>query len=122
MSSVQSFLDWFEGFAENIDGAPTDKQWGRVVERIKRLTVDHHQPQVQAMQPTIAAQPQTQISNANVLPSTPEQWCERFMTEMMEHGIDPESAAEYLEGAGGMNAAVMPEVKARDIARAHGML
>lgn len=39
MSDLANFLAWFEGFAENIDGAPSEKQWGRIRDRIASLTV-----------------------------------------------------------------------------------
>lgn len=37
MSSLPEFLAWFDGFSENIEGAPTEKQWTRIKERIARL-------------------------------------------------------------------------------------
>lgn len=35
--NLRSFLDWFEGYAENIDKAPTPKQWNRIVDKVKAL-------------------------------------------------------------------------------------
>lgn len=40
MISVQSFLDWFDGFREGIDGVPSEKQWKRICERIGEIEVD----------------------------------------------------------------------------------
>ncbi len=31
------FKAWFEGFSEGIEGAPTEKQWSRVVEQVKKI-------------------------------------------------------------------------------------
>jgi hypothetical protein len=37
MSSLRDFLNWFEGFSENLDKAPTAKQWEKIKERILAL-------------------------------------------------------------------------------------
>lgn len=31
------FKAWFEGFSENIKGAPTQKQWARIQERVSQI-------------------------------------------------------------------------------------
>jgi len=35
--SVQRFLDWFEGFSDNLEGAPDDEQWDKIKARIFAL-------------------------------------------------------------------------------------
>jgi hypothetical protein len=34
---LRDFLNWYEGFAENIDKAPNAKQWAKIKERIAAL-------------------------------------------------------------------------------------
>jgi hypothetical protein len=38
--SLQRFLDWFEGFAENVGEAPTAEQWTRIREKIGVLSAN----------------------------------------------------------------------------------
>lgn len=35
--TLAEFKAWFEGFAENIDGAPTPEQWARVAEKLDEV-------------------------------------------------------------------------------------
>lgn len=35
--ALRDFLNWFEGISENIEAAPTEKQWARIKERIDTL-------------------------------------------------------------------------------------
>ena len=37
MSDLRDFLNWFDGFAENIDKTPSQKQWGKIKERVTAL-------------------------------------------------------------------------------------
>jgi hypothetical protein len=37
MDALKSFLDWFEGFSDNIGEAPNAQQWSKIVARIARL-------------------------------------------------------------------------------------
>lgn len=34
---LAQFLAWFEGFSENIEGAPTEKQWDRLKQKLAQL-------------------------------------------------------------------------------------
>ena len=52
MSSLPEFLAWFDGFSENIEGAPNAKQWERIKARIGKLSV----PEVLS---TLQPQPRT---------------------------------------------------------------
>jgi hypothetical protein len=38
--SLRDFLNWFEGISENIEAAPTEKQWGRIKEKLLALKVE----------------------------------------------------------------------------------
>lgn len=35
--TLQEFKAWFEGFTEDMDGRPTEKQWKRIQKRIKEI-------------------------------------------------------------------------------------
>lgn len=35
--ALADFLSWFDGFSENIETAPNEKQWARVKERIAKI-------------------------------------------------------------------------------------
>ena len=37
MSELRDFLNWFDGFAENIDKTPNTKQWTKIKERVLAL-------------------------------------------------------------------------------------
>jgi len=37
MNDLRDFLNWFEGFSENIEKCPNEKQWGKIRERITAL-------------------------------------------------------------------------------------
>jgi hypothetical protein len=38
--AFRGFLDWFEGFSDNIKKAPTEDQWKKVVARVDRLRTE----------------------------------------------------------------------------------
>lgn len=35
--NLQEFKAWFEGFTENLDGPPSERQWKRIVEKIGKI-------------------------------------------------------------------------------------
>lgn len=35
--TLQEFKSWLEGFSENIEGAPSTKQWERIQEQIQKV-------------------------------------------------------------------------------------
>ena len=37
MTDLRDFLNWFDGFAENIDKRPSAKQWAKIKERVAAL-------------------------------------------------------------------------------------
>jgi hypothetical protein len=37
MSELRDFLNWFDGFADNIDKTPNTKQWAKIKERVLAL-------------------------------------------------------------------------------------
>lgn len=84
--SLRRFLDWFEGYAENIDKCPNDKQWQRIVSKITEL---QSAPQESAAVEQAQAEP---IGGAG----TTAWWKKQVLAELEEQGYDPESAKEVL--------------------------
>jgi hypothetical protein len=37
MTELRDFLNWFDGFAENIDKTPNQKQWDKIKQRVAEL-------------------------------------------------------------------------------------
>lgn len=37
MNDLRDFLNWFDGFAENIDKTPSSKQWTKIKDRVTAL-------------------------------------------------------------------------------------
>jgi len=47
MSDLRDFLNWFDGFAENIEKTPTAKQWAKIKERVGALQLQKVEPETQ---------------------------------------------------------------------------
>lgn len=59
MTDLRDFLNWFDGFAENIGNAPNTKQWAKIKERVAGLQADGAaQPSVPAVAKPAAPAPQ----------------------------------------------------------------
>lgn len=43
---LSEFKAWFDGFTEEMDGAPTPKQWKKIKDRVKEITADYTPPTV----------------------------------------------------------------------------
>jgi hypothetical protein len=106
MKELKSFLDWFEGFADNIEGAPTAAQWGKITTRIKRLADEvasmpeappiyangamngHH-----AVTPVSAPPPK----DPNAIPQDGKEWMQAISDLLQERdGLDDESAMDLI--------------------------
>ena len=72
MNDLRDFLNWFDGFAENIDKTPTAKQWTKIKERIA------------ALQGSAPAMPAPQPAKPAAAPKPP-QAAYRFMID--ENGV-----------------------------------
>lgn len=48
MTELREFMAWFSGYVENIDGAPNQKQWGRILSRIRELEEQGRAPRQEA--------------------------------------------------------------------------
>lgn len=87
--SLRDFLNWFSGFSENIDGAPNEKQWGRITAKIAELQASGHEPEVHAAVSAALSEP---VGGAG----TTEWWKKQVALALEEEGYDPESAREAL--------------------------
>lgn len=110
MSSLQSFLDWFGGWSENIDGAPNPKQWERLVDRIKAI-----QPEPSNM-PIIRETVGKPFSEPRK-PTTNAAWMAQYLDAMLDQGIDPDTAKDYRNGRA-VDLAVDPRAEADRDAKA----
>ena len=86
--SLRDFLNWFEGFAENIEAAPTAKQWQRIVATIADLQ-------------SAPAEAEAVVANhATTEPvggaGTTAWWKSQVLAALEEQGYDPESAREVM--------------------------
>lgn len=102
MSEIRSFLDWFDGFAENLNKQPTPKQWQRVVERINQLR--QFAPESTKEIPEAArraaeeAQKMTASAKRDVSkPRTEKEWLQRYQDALGDLGVDPESAKDFAD-------------------------
>lgn len=94
MTALRSFLDWFDGFAENIDGAPNAKQWERITSRIALLR------EAAAIDPATddAVEPAPKKKREPPRPTTQAQWKGAFTEAMLANGIDPETTRDLIKG------------------------
>ena len=93
MNPLHDFLTWFDGWAENIDKAPTAKQWERTKAKVE---------QTRAIAPGAVSQVSPAAAPAPppppAKPTTPTAWKAQYQGALMELGLDPESAKEYAQG------------------------
>ena len=115
MSDIKSFLDWFEGFAENIETVPTAKQWGRVLDRINNLNSAKPASGVPEAARRAEAEAKALAPVKVVKPKTETEWCVAYRQALKDLGLDEESAAEFTEDArsAGINIASDPVAVAK---------
>jgi len=85
--SLRDFLNWFEGFSDNIEKAPTERQWGKIVAKIADLRSAPADEAVVAQSATTEP-----IGGAG----TTAWWKSQVLAALEEQGYDPESAREVL--------------------------
>ncbi len=84
--TLRRFLDWFEGYAENIDKCPTEKQWQRIVSKIADL---QSAPDEAVVANHATSEP---VGGAG----TTAWWKNQVLAALEEQGYDPESAREVM--------------------------
>lgn len=89
MADVKEFLSWFSGFAENIEGAPTEKQWERVKAKIAELEVPVYAGAPFPPPPVVT--PPAPLAK----PTNATQWRAQYQGALIELGADMESAKEF---------------------------
>lgn len=90
-NDLRSFLDWFEGFSENLEKPPNAKQWDRIRTRILALKSS---PDVDApVQQPKKAEPMQPVKRK---PANIDEWRYDFIQACVELGADDETAREFL--------------------------
>lgn len=93
MASLNDFLNWFAGYAENIEKAPTAKQWQRIVAKVEELN-----------DARAAGEPERAVANApsppqprgDAKPTTATAWKAQYQGALIEGGCDEETAKDFV--------------------------
>lgn len=89
----RDFQIWFEGFSENIENAPSGKQWTRIKEQIARVDGGSSAP---APIPSAPVQ-ETAAPDPKPKRRTVAMWQQEFVKHLVDElGYDPESAREMV--------------------------
>lgn len=93
MSTFHDFLVWFDGWAENIEERPTEKQWQRLRDKVSKIAAAEPAQPVHEVSAPAAPKPAPDLKPQNEM-----QWRSAFMGALCEDfGYDPESAAEMFD-------------------------
>ena len=102
MSGFHDFLTWFDGWSENIETQPTEKQWIRL--RAKVAEVRNAEP---APQQVFIPGQVLQVSPPPPPVKNEAWWRAQFMEKVLEMGWDPESGhdalSDYMKRIGSIN-------------------
>lgn len=140
MDALKSFLDWFEGFSDNIEEQPSKAQWDKVKGRIARLgeevvaaphvspvAVDAHVRNGAVVAATAApvvslnpSPPAAPVDDTNLAQlylvdekRAKKLWRERFEKKLMEIGINVDrQTARDVSGSAGIQWDLTPEQQA----------
>lgn len=94
MSELRDFLNWFEGFSENIGKQPKPDQWEKIKTRIMALKAFADQPVVLGPSPF---PPAPAPAPALQKPTTEAQWKSQYIHFMCELGCDIDTAKEFAD-------------------------
>lgn len=94
---LNDFLNWFSGYAENIEKAPTAKQWSRIVAKVKDLSVSHASSEVQRTVTDLAASSPVAAPapRGDAKPTTATAWKSQYQAALIEGGCDDETASDF---------------------------
>lgn len=90
MADVKEFLSWFSGFAENIEEAPSEKQWQRVKAKIEELRAAPVYAGAPFPPPPVVTPPAPLAK-----PTNATQWRAQYQGALIELGADMDSAKEF---------------------------
>lgn len=97
MSDLKSFLDWFEGFAENIKKQPTPDQWRRIKARVadlQKMPIRQSAAYTEEGMPAVTTpKPEKRMDK----PKSARQWKAQYKGYLIEHGMDEESAKDFTD-------------------------
>lgn len=123
-TAFHDFLTWFDGWSENIETVPTERQWGRLKEKLAEVRAAGPAPAAAAV---IVAE-RNGVQTAPGLPPVDEggpirprkektatpvpvraTWLAKFKGHLMDqYGYDPESAQEMVPPMGQIDPASDP--------------
>ena len=87
--SLRDFMNWFEGFSENIEDAPTPKQWEKIKDRLSLLK-DCGEAQFITVPVPGELDPNVGGTHTTAI------WRKKVKASLEELGYDPDSAMEVL--------------------------
>ena len=109
MSSFHDFLTWFDGWSENIEGQPSEKQWARLCAKVADVRAVQPAPEPAAIRvqaPVVASHADDEIEPEMERRERPLKvvrkvdprigWRAKFLGTLMEIGYDQDSANEMM--------------------------
>lgn len=112
MSQLAIILAKLEGFCENIDKKPTEKQWATIQARIAELAKVANETVVVTTYRPPAVVGGTEAAPAKKEPMTERRWRSEYAGHFCELGSDIESAKEYAREAS-WSTAIDPKAQAK---------
>lgn len=113
MMDLKQFMAWFEGYSENIEEAPTPKQWARIKARIADIDTASTVPDAgQEAKPVLIAPPVVSPPQVVSLDAKRASWLAEFEATLMMENVAPHIADEMLASV-----TVDFDAKAADVAR-----
>lgn len=111
MIDLRQFMSWFEGYSENIEDAPTPKQWARIKARIAEID-PASTATTQEAKPVLIAPPVVSPPQVVSLDAKRASWLAEFEATLLMENVAPHIAD-------GMLASVKVDfdAKAADVAR-----
>lgn len=120
MSTFHDFLVWFDGWSENIEKQPNEKQWKRLCAKVAEMRAVEPVP---AAVPSVPPHGWPAVPAQSTQPAAPKQpsnereWMSQFKAHLVEEsGMDPESAgdvwASYKERHETINLSLNPRIEA----------
>lgn len=103
IDDAKTFFAWFQGYTEDIDGAPSERQWKRIKGQIDELAkviqgapvaapaIGGTIPLSHAVEPAPKPKPK---------PTNISEWLLQYKEALVELGLDEESAVDFTEEYG----------------------
>jgi hypothetical protein len=101
MNNLHDFLTWFDGWSENIEKQPNDKQWARLCAKVAEVRKAEPVPVAVPLVPPAGWPAVAPVAPPEPVglkkPSNEREWVAQFKAALMEDmGMDLESAGDVL--------------------------